>query len=65
MNAVELIEARKSYMLGETRVEALRGVSLRIEKGEFLAIAGPSGAGQEHDPEPDRLHRHTHRRAGC
>jgi len=46
MSVVELIEARKHYMLGETRVEALRGVSMHIERGEFLAIAGPSGAGK-------------------
>ncbi len=46
MSVVELIEAQKSYMLGETRMEALRGVCIRIEKGEFLAIAGPSGAGK-------------------
>ncbi len=46
MGAVELIDVKKHYMLGETRVEALRGVTLRIEKGEFLAIAGPSGSGK-------------------
>ena len=46
MSVVELIDVRKHYMLGETRVEALRGISIHIEKGEFLAIAGPSGAGK-------------------
>jgi putative ABC transport system ATP-binding protein len=46
MSVVDLQDVRKQYMLGETRVDALRGVSLRIERGEFLAIAGPSGAGK-------------------
>lgn len=46
MNAVELIDVKKHYMLGDTRVDALRGVSLRIESGELLAIAGPSGSGK-------------------
>ena len=46
VNAVELQDVKKHYMLGETRVDALRGVTLRIEKGEFLAIAGPSGSGK-------------------
>lgn len=36
----------KEYVLGRTRVEALKGVSLEIDRGEFLAIAGPSGSGK-------------------
>ena len=46
MAVVELEGVRKEYLLGKTKVEALRGVDLKIEKGEFLAIAGPSGSGK-------------------
>jgi putative ABC transport system ATP-binding protein len=39
-------EVHKYYELGETRVHALRGVSIQIARGEFLAIMGASGGGK-------------------
>jgi putative ABC transport system ATP-binding protein len=43
---VEAINLKKTYMLGKIPVEALRGVNLKVESGDFLAILGPSGSGK-------------------
>lgn len=46
MVIVELQNVRKVYPLGKVEVEAVRGVSFSIEKGDFISIAGPSGSGK-------------------
>ena len=43
---VEAVKLKKTYMLGKIPVEALRGVDLKVESGDFLAILGPSGSGK-------------------
>src|SRR5438105_11078543 len=45
-NVIEIQDITKRYLMGEEIVHALRGVSLRIHRNEYIAVMGPSGSGK-------------------
>ena len=43
---LEIKQIKKSFGMGDSRIEVLKGIDLEIERGEFCVLLGPSGSGK-------------------
>ena len=43
---LKLVNVVKTYVMGDSKVEALKGISVNFRKNEFVSILGPSGCGK-------------------
>src|SRR6476659_6293992 len=60
-NLLETVNLRKTYKVGRVQVEALRGVNLKVRRGEMVAIMGRSGVGKSRLWQiPGAISRPTH-----
>jgi putative ABC transport system ATP-binding protein len=45
-NVIELIDIHKTYCIGDNEYAVLKGINLKVQEGEFIALMGPSGSGK-------------------
>ena len=62
MSFIEFDDVKKVYRTGELEIEALRGITFSIERGEIVVILGESGAGKTNASKHPRRHGQAYER---